>query len=424
MGLHIFLPCCIIEYMREAILNDIFRQFSVDAEVVGVRSGPSVSRYEVRLGRGTRIRDLRGIREEIVRIIGDENIEIISPLSNGLVGIEMPNETKSVVSFSDLDNSVLPEVRPFFNLTFGVGVDVSGNPISADLMKLPHLLIAGATGSGKSVFINTMLASLIKNYDNNQVGFVLIDPKKVELSDYAGLPHLRYPLVSEAEAAPKALEFVIKEMESRYSLLSSYGFKNVREFNSAVVASEIQESALVPWVVVIDELADLMMVAKKQVESSIVRIAQLARASGIHLVVATQRPSTDVITGLIKANMPSRLSFSVSSKTDSRVILDMNGAESLSGNGDGFFLPQGNQKPIRIQAPWISDPELKQIIDSYPQAILGDSSVLDPYLVDKAATLARAYQYASREFFEEYLGVDPITSDALMYFLKKTGVIY
>jgi S-DNA-T family DNA segregation ATPase FtsK/SpoIIIE len=410
--------------MREAILNDVFRQFSVDAEVVGVRSGPSVSRYEVRLGRGTRIRALRQLKEEIARIMGNENIDIISPLSNGLVGIEIPNEKKTKVDFWELDQEVGERTWPFTSLVFGVGVDVEGRAITADLMKLPHLLIAGATGSGKSVFINTMLASLIKNYTPDTLGLILIDPKRVEMLDYRGLPHLKYPVVSEASQAPRALDFVVGEMERRYELMSERGFKNVEEYNKAVIAKDIDDVAIVPWVVVIDELADLMLIAKRQVESSIVRIAQLARASGIHLVVATQRPSVNVITGLIKANMPSRLSFAVTSKTDSRVILDTNGAETLTGHGDGLFMPQGLTKPIRIQAPWIEADMLKSLIDSYPKVQSEDKQDLDPELVEVAYNLAQAYQYASREMFEEYLNVDPVTADALIYMFKKEGLIY
>jgi DNA segregation ATPase FtsK/SpoIIIE, S-DNA-T family len=410
--------------MREAILNDIFRQFSVDAEVVGVRTGPAVSRYEVRLGRGTRIKELRQLKEEVVRIIGDENVDIISPLENGLVGIEIPNKEKNKVDFWELEEQVRKQTWPFSSLVFGVGVNVEGKAIMADLMKLPHLLIAGATGSGKSVFINTMLASLIKNYTPETLGLVLIDPKRVEMLDYRGLPHLKYPVVSDANDAPKALDFVIREMEQRYELMSARGFKNVVEYNTAVIAGTIQDKAIVPWVVVIDELADLMIVARKQVESSIVRIAQLARASGIHLVVATQRPSVNVITGLIKANMPSRLSFAVTSKTDSRVILDTNGAESLSGHGDGLFMPQGISKPIRIQAPWIEASSLKSLIDSYPKVQAENKDTLDPKLVEIAYNLAQTYQYASAQLFEEYLNVDPITADALMYVLRKEGVIY
>lgn len=410
--------------MRKTILNDIFRQFSVDAEVVGARTGPAVSRYEVRLGRGTRIRELRQIKEEMVRILGDDNIEIISPLSNGLVGIEIPNEEKTKVDFWELDSQVAEQAVPLTSLMFGVGVDVEGKAIIADLMKLPHLLIAGSTGSGKSVFINTMLASLIKNYTPATLGLVLIDPKRVEMLDYRGLPHLEYPVVSDANDAPRALDFVVEEMEKRYELMSKRGFKNVAGYNEAVLSGAIEDAPIIPWVVVIDELADLMLIAKKQVESSIVRIAQLARASGIHMVVATQRPSVNVITGLIKANMPSRMSFAVTSKTDSRVILDANGAETLTGHGDGLFLPQGLTKALRIQAPWIEADMLKSLIDSYPKVENEERATLDPELVGLAHNLAQAYQYASRQMFEEYLNVDPVTADALMYVLKKEGVIY
>jgi DNA segregation ATPase FtsK/SpoIIIE, S-DNA-T family len=347
--------------MSETILNDIFSQFKVNAKVVGVRRGPSVNRYEVKLERGTKMSNVTSLSDDIVRIFGDENIQLVSPLEGGLIGIEVPRSDREMVEFGAIrDLGVLS--APLHTI---LGNDMDGNPVVADLSKMPHLLVAGATGSGKSVFINTMLCSVISRMSPQDVRLVLIDPKQVELSVYSKLPHLAYPLVTDAQQAGQALEYVVAEMTNRYELLSKFNVRNIAEYNDAVARGVIDGERLPMWLVVIDELADLMMVAKRDVEKSIVRITQLARAAGIHLVVATQRPSVDVITGLIKANMPSRLAFAVSSKTDSRVILDQMGAEVLTGMGDSLFVPQGSFKPQRIQGAYISTDEVEEIVSMW-----------------------------------------------------------
>lgn len=344
--------------MTKAMLNDVFDQFKLSAKVVGIRKGPSVNRYEVELGRGTSVRDVSRIMVDIARIYGNDHVKLVSPLSNGLVGIELPREDRQLVEFRE----ILESGDMSAPLSTVLGADVDGNPVTTDLSKMPHLLVAGATGSGKSVFINTVLCSIIERVSPSDVRLVLIDPKKVELSVYKDVPHLAHPIVTEPEDARSALELVVQEMDNRYSLLAKHNVRNISEFNSKVEKGIIKRKKLPLVLVVIDELADLMMVAKKDVEKLIVRITQLARAAGIHLIVATQRPSVDVITGLIKANMPSRLAFAVASKTDSRVILDQSGAESLTGMGDALFIPQGSRYPIRIQGAFISSEEVEYIV--------------------------------------------------------------
>jgi S-DNA-T family DNA segregation ATPase FtsK/SpoIIIE len=291
------------------------------------------------------------------------------------------------------------------------------------LSKMPHLLVAGATGSGKSVFINSLLCSILDNMGPDQVQMVLIDPKKVELSIYADIPHLAYPIVTEADEAVNALKFVVDEMDARYMMMSRFGVRNLAEFNSGVAKGDINEKPIPLWVVVIDELADLMMVAKKDVEKSIVRITQLARAAGIHLVVATQRPSVDVITGLIKANMPSRLAFAVSSKTDSRVILDQMGAEALTGMGDALFVPQGSREPQRIQCVWIDGETVEGIIGQWfgmPDSYLG----IDSEKLEQLRYAVKHQMYVSAPTVERMFGVDPKTAKAMVKELNMPEVSF
>ncbi len=384
-------------YMSETILNDIFSQFKVKAEVVGLRQGPSINRYEVKLERGTKMSSVLSLSDDIVRIFGDENIQLISPLDDGLIGVEIPRNDREVVEFGAIyETGVLS--APLHTI---LGNDMDGQPVVVDLSKMPHLLVAGATGSGKSVFINTMLCSVISRMSPEDVRLVLIDPKQVELTAYAKLPHLAYPLVTDAHEAGNALQHVVNEMENRYELMSKAGARNIAEYNART------GKKLPMWLVVIDELADLMMVAKRDVEKSIVRITQLARAAGIHLVVATQRPSVDVITGLIKANMPSRLAFAVSSKTDSRVILDQMGAEVLTGMGDSLFVPQGSFKAQRIQGAYISTEEVDKIVSMWDNVNRPEDSV---YITMRQIRKARELRemtggYMSPSSVERYVNV-------------------
>jgi DNA segregation ATPase FtsK/SpoIIIE, S-DNA-T family len=391
-------------------IQDIFQEFKVDATVVGVRRGPMVERYEVELGRGVRLKAITNLRDDIARLTGFENVNIISPLDNGLVGIEIPRADRQMVDWSDVSESC---VEP---LDIVLGHDLDGRPLVADLSKMPHLLVAGSTGSGKSVFINSALCSIINNNNPTDVQLVLIDPKQVELLPYKGVPHLAYPVATDADSARDALRFVVAEMDSRYRLLASAGVRNIGEYHA-------QGSKLPYMVVVIDELADLMMVAKKEVESSIVRITQLARAAGIHLIVATQRPSVDVITGLIKANMPSRIAFTVASTTDSRVVLDSSGAEFLTGMGDGLFVPQGASKPIRFQGAWIDESTVAKIAGAWKKSKAVEPTIPNS-LIEKAEQIAVSHQYVSSTILQRLLGVDALTAHKLLELIPSKEYVF
>ena len=373
-------------------IEKVTKDFGVDVKVVAANIGPSVTQYELEIKSGTRLSKITALNKEIALDLGAKDVRIQAPIpGKKTVGIELPNKTTTPVSVREILQAF--KTRENSKLLAALGKSIMGEPVCCEIDKTPHLLVAGSTGSGKSVCINSMISSILMRTKPDEVKLVLVDPKKVELSMYNGVPHLLTPVVTDAKKANLVLQKIVKMMEDRYDLFEGSKTKNIAGYNAYVEKKnegleDDEKLDKLPFIVVIiDELADLMLVAAKEVEDSIMRITQMARAAGIHLIVATQRPSTDVITGVVKANIPSRISFAVSSSIDSRTILDMSGAEKLLGKGDMLFLPQGENVPIRVQGTFISDDEIKAIVDytiSQQKAIYDNSFSISEE--DKGAT--------------------------------------
>ncbi|AXI09136.1 cell division protein FtsK [Oceanobacillus sp. 143] len=420
-------------------LERTFKSFAVKARITKVHVGPAVTKYEVSPEAGVKVSKIVGLHDDLALALAAKDLRIEAPIpGKSAVGIEVPNKEISMVSLREVFDSTWNNKAS--KLLVALGRDISGDAVSAELNKMPHLLIAGSTGSGKSVCVNGIITTILMRAKPHEVKMMMIDPKKVELNVYNGIPHLLAPVVTDPKKASRALKKVVSEMERRYDLFSDTGTRNIEGYNEYIrkhnlTAEEIQPN--LPYIVVIvDELADLMMVASSDVEDSITRLAQMARAAGIHLIIATQRPSVDVITGVIKANIPSRIAFSVSSQTDSRTILDSGGAEKLLGRGDMLFLPVGQSKPTRIQGAFLTDEEVERVVDhcidqqkaSYQEDMIPDDTEdtveeVEDELYDDAVRLVTEMQSASVSMLQRRFRVGYNRAARLIDAMEARGVV-